>query len=191
MASQTLLSLVARLQRVMSVAQGRAILLDYARKSCGARLALLFVLNREHQVLTLLEHSGRHPHPSSFSAENASVPLPLQGLFASALHQRGFLDIPDITRNTLSLPEERAWAWPHGRVLLHPLRQGQRQGVLVFCFGPSGSRTTPNTEAQDELLICISLLSAYLGTEEEAQPIRKYTEPSERSKRQSQANHPS
>ncbi len=184
MASQTLLSLVARLQQVMSVAQGRAILLDYARKICGARLALLFVLDRENKALTLLEQSGRHPHPSSLQADAASVALPLQGLFASALHQRDFLDIPDITRNNLSLPEERALAWPHGSVLLHELRQGQRQGVLVFCFSPARSRTAPRSEAQDELLICISLLSAYLGAEDEAQSIRRYTEPSERSKRQ-------
>lgn len=181
MASQTLLSLVARLQQVMSVAQGRAILLDYARKSCGARLALLFVLDHERQALTLLEYSGRRP---AASAESTPVDLSLQGLFASALNQRGFLNVPDIARNPLSLPEERTWAWPRGRVLLHALRQGSRQGVLVFCFSPSGARIVPSTEAQDELLICISLLSAYLGAEEERQPIRKYTEPSKKTKRQ-------
>ena len=184
MASQTLLNLVARLQQVLSVAQGRAMLLDYARKSCGARLALLFVLDRERHSLTLLEHSGRRPASSSATPEPTSVNLSLQGLFASALQQYGFLDIPDISRNPLSLPEERVWAWPRGRVLLHALRQGARQGVLVFCFSPSGARAIPSAEAQDELLICASLLSAYLGIEEEIQPIRKYTEPSERSRRQ-------
>lgn len=158
-------------------------LLDYARKSCGARLALLFVLDRERECLTLLEQSGRRPASSSIAPETTPVDLSLQGLFASALSQSGFLDIPDISRNPLSLPEERVWAWPRGRVLLHALRQGIHQGVLVFCFSPSGARTIPSTEAQDELLICASLLSAYLGVEEEAQPIRKYTEPSERAKR--------
>jgi signal transduction histidine kinase/DNA-binding CsgD family transcriptional regulator len=172
-ASQTLLSLVVRLQQVMSVAQGRAMLLDYARKSCGARLALLFELDREHQALTLLEHSGRHPHPSSFSPESDPVEISLQGLFASALKQRGFLDVPDISRNSLILPEERAFAWPRGRVLLHALRQGQRQGVLVFCFSPAGARTTLDARTEEELLICTSLLSAYLAAEEEFQPIRR------------------
>jgi signal transduction histidine kinase/DNA-binding CsgD family transcriptional regulator len=183
-ASQTLLGLVVRLQQVMSIAQGRAMLLDYARKSCGARLALLFVLDRERQALTLLEQSGRRPASSSASLETSPVDLSLQGLFASALDQRGFLDIPDISRNPLSLPEERVWAWPRGRVLLHALRQGTRQGVLVFCFSPSGARSIPTADAQDELLICASLLSAYLGGEEEPPPIRKYTEPSERARRQ-------
>jgi signal transduction histidine kinase/DNA-binding CsgD family transcriptional regulator len=181
-ASQTLLSLVARLQQVMSVAQGRAMLLDYARRSCGARLALLFVLDRERQVLTLLDQCGRRPRPSSFSPEAAPVELSLHGLFASALNHQGFIDIPDISRNELSLPEERSWAWPRGRVLLHALRQGQRQGVLVFCFGPSGARSISNAQAREELFICISLLSAYLVKEEEFVPVRKITEP-QRAKR--------
>src|SRR5581483_10087041 len=157
----------------MSVAQGRALLLEYARKSCGARLALLFELDRERQVLVLLDHSGRHPHPSSFSPEVSAIEIPLRGLFASALKQRGLIDIPDISRDPLTLPEERALAWPRGRVLLHGLRQGQRQGVLVFCFSPAGARATPGTQAQEELVICASLLSAYLGKEDELQPVRR------------------
>ncbi len=179
MASQTLLSLVARLQQVMSVAQGRAMLLEYARRSCGARLALLFVLDPERRALALLEHSGRRPTASAVPTEDLSSELSLEGLFASVLHQQGFLNIPDISREPLSLPAERAWAWPRGRVLLHALRQGSRQGVLVFCFSPAGARVVPSGEAQDELLICVSLLSAYLGSDENPQPVRKYTEPSE------------
>ncbi len=182
-ASQTLVSLVARLQQVMSVAQGRTILLDYARKSCGARLALLFTLDQERQALTLLEHAGRHPHPSSFTPETSSTDLSLHGLFASVLRQPGFVDIPDISRNTLSLPEERAYAWPRGRVLLHALRQGQRQGVLVFCFSPAGARAVPSEQAQDELLICTSLLSAYLIKEEEYQPVRRIPASPQRARR--------
>ncbi len=182
-ASQTLLSLVTRLQQVMSVAQGRAMLLEYARKSCGARLALLFGLDRERQVLTLLEHCGRHPHPSTFSPDTASIELPLKGLFASTLQHKGFINIPDISRDGLSLPEERSLAWPHGRVLLHALRQGQRQGVLAFCFSPAGERVVPTTEAQEELLICVSLLSAYLVKEEELQPVRRISDSPERTKR--------
>lgn len=170
MALQTLLSLVARLQQVMSVAQGREMLLDYARKSCGARLALLFTLDQEREMLTLLAYAGRHPHPSSFAPETVPMELSLQGLFASVLSKQGFVDIPDISRNPLILPEERFYAWPHGRVLLHALRQGQRQGVLVFCFSPSGTSIVPSEQVQDELLICLSLLSAYLISEEEYQP---------------------
>ncbi|MEO7022149.1 MAG: LuxR C-terminal-related transcriptional regulator [Ktedonobacteraceae bacterium] len=173
MALQTLLHLVARLQQVMSVAQGRGMLLDYARKSCGARLALLFALDQERERLTLLEHAGRHPHPSLFAPETAPVELSLHGLFASALQEQGFMDISDISSNNLSLPEECSYAWPRGRVLLHALRQGQRQGVLVFCFGPAGASTVPSKLAQDELLICASLLSAYLIKEEEYQPVRR------------------
>ena len=185
MASQTLLNLVARLQQVMSVAQGRGLLLDYARKSCGARLALLFELERERQVLALLDHSGRHPHPSSFSPDVTAIEIPLHGLFASALRKWGLIDIPDIAREPLALPEERAFAWPRGRVLLHALRQGQRQGVLVFCFSPAGARTTPTTQAQEDLLICASLLSAYLG-KEEVQPLPSLPSPPARTKRQAQ-----
>jgi signal transduction histidine kinase/DNA-binding CsgD family transcriptional regulator len=180
-ASQTLLNLIARLQHGMTVAQGRALLLDYARRSCGARLALLFELEHERQMLTLLVHSGRHPHPSSFSAELA---LPLQGLFASTLRQWGLREIPDISREPLALPEERALAWPQGRVLLHSLHQGQRQGVLVFCFSPAGAHTLLDARAQEELLICVSLLSAYLSREEASHAARRQPGPA-RTRRQS------
>jgi signal transduction histidine kinase/DNA-binding CsgD family transcriptional regulator len=180
-ASQTLLNLIARLQQGMTVTQGRALLLDYARRSCGARLALLFELEHERQVLTLLAHSGRHPHPSSFSPE---LVLPLQGLFASALRQWGLREIPDISREPLALPEERALAWPQGRVLLHSLWQGQRQGVLVFCFSPAGAHTLPDARAQEELLICVSLLSAYLDREAGSHVVRGQPGPG-RSRRQS------
>ncbi|HET8843380.1 MAG TPA: histidine kinase, partial [Ktedonobacteraceae bacterium] len=177
MASHTLLSLVTRLQQVMSVAQGRAMLLDYARKSCGARLALLFLLDGDDEVLRLIEHSGRHPHPSSFAPEAAPVELSAQGLFGSALQQAGFVDVPDITLNPLSLPEERSLAWPHGRVLLHALRQVQQHGVLVFCFSPAGSRLVPDAQSEEELLICASLLSAYLGKEDDLQLIPPDNDP--------------
>ncbi|HEY1352270.1 MAG TPA: hybrid sensor histidine kinase/response regulator transcription factor [Ktedonobacteraceae bacterium] len=174
MASQTLLNLIARLQQGMEVAQGRALLLDYARRSCGARLALLFELEHERHLLILLAHSGRHPHPSSFAPEAAAVEIPLQGLFASVLKHWGLREIPDISREPLALPEERAFAWPRGRVLLHSLRQGQRQGVLVFCFSPAGARSVPGAQAQEELLICTSLLSAYLSKAEASHPGRPH-----------------
>ena len=183
MASQTLLSLIVRLQQVMSVAQGRAMLLDYARKSCGARLGLLFTLDQDRQVLTLLEKAGRHPHPSSLSPSTDPIELPLNGLFGSVLEQPGFVDIPDISRNELSLPEERAFAWPHGRVLLRGLHQGQLQGVLVFSFSPAGSRALLAGLSEEELLICASLLSAYMLKDEVFQPVRKISEPSEHPQR--------
>jgi signal transduction histidine kinase len=148
-------------------------LLEYARKSCSARLALLFTLDEKRQALALLAYSGRLRHPSSFSPETTPVELSMQGLFASALQHEEFVDIADISQNPLSLPEERELAWPRGRVLLHALRQGQRQGVLVFCFSPAGSRVVINPEMEEELLICSSLLSAYLSAEEELQPVRR------------------
>lgn len=172
-ALQTLLNLVARLQQVISVAQGREMLLDYARKSCGARLALLFALDQERQALILLAYAGRPPHPSSFASETVLMELPLQGLFASVLQKQGFVDIPDISREALSLPEERFYTWPRGRVLLHALRQGQRQGVLVFCFSPSGTSTLSDAQVQNELLICTSLLSTYLMREDEYQALQQ------------------
>jgi signal transduction histidine kinase/DNA-binding CsgD family transcriptional regulator len=191
-ASQTLLSLIVRLQKVMSVAQGRAMLLDYARKSCGARLGLLFTLDQDRQVLTLLEKAGRHPHPSSLSPEDDLVELPLSGLFGSVLERQGFVDIPDISRNELSLPEERVFAWPHGRVLLSGLHQGQHQGVLVFSFSPAGARTLQGSRSEEEMLICTSLLSAYMIKDEAFQPVRKISEPSEQPRRRvKRTTHPS
>lgn len=173
MALQTLLSLIARLQQVMSEAQGRGLLLDYARKSCGARLALLFELDYERQVLMLLEHSGRPPHPSAFSPEAEPIAIPLDGLFASVLQKQGFVDIANISSDPLSLPEERSFAWPRGRVLLHALRQFQRQGVLVFCFSPAGTRAVLTEQSRQELLICATLLSAYLTQGEDLQAARR------------------
>ena len=156
-------------------------LLEYARKSCSARLALLFALDEERQVLALLEYSGRLPHPSTFSSETKSAGLSLQGLFASVLQCEGFVDIPDIAHNPLSLSEERALAWPHSRVLLHALRQGQHQGVLVFCFSPTGSHVVLGPQVEEELLICSSLLSAYLSGEEDFQSVRRVPPKPERS----------
>lgn len=185
MAPQTLLSLVVRLQQMMSVAQGRAMLLDYARKSCGARLALFFTLTQERQRLVLLDYSGRHPHPSSFVPETTLVELSLDGLFASALQLTGFIDVPDITNNSLSLPEERALAWSHGRVLLYALRQGQRQGVLVFCFSPAGSRVALSSQTEEELIIAASLLSAYISEDEDLQLRPRMSAQSLKARRQS------
>ncbi len=171
MASQTLLHLIGQLQQIMSVAQGRSILLDYARKCCSARLALLFALDTERKALILVDHAGRHPHPSAFSLENTPVELSLKGLFAATLKEQSFVNVPDISHHPLSLVEERSLAWPHGRVLLHALRQGTHRGVLAFCFSPAGSRTIPSTQAEEELLICASLLSAYVHEGEAVQPV--------------------
>jgi signal transduction histidine kinase len=190
-ASQTLLSLIARLQQALSVAQGRAMLLDYARKTCGARLALLFTLEPESHFLLLRDYSGRHPHPSAFAPETMRIEIALDGLFASAMQHAGLIDVPDITLNPLSLPEERAMAWPHGRVLLHALRQGTRQGVLVFCFSPAGSRIVSTSQSEDELLICSSLLSAYMGADEPLVPVRRVAEKPSRTSQPRRSKRPS
>ncbi len=49
-ASDTLLQLIAHLQRGVEVAHGQRILLEYVHRSSGARLALLFLLDEERQI---------------------------------------------------------------------------------------------------------------------------------------------
>lgn len=167
--SQTLLQIIARLQHHISVAHGRRMLLDYARKSTGARLALLFVVDRDHQTLVLLEKCGRAPRRAP-----SSIEIPLQGLFGSALHRHGFQRIPDIYSDSRSLPEERYWAWEGGQVLLKAVgarrEAADQQGILVLCFGPRAADARPAVLEEGDLLICISLLSAYLSRSRSALP---------------------
>src|SRR5947209_18286432 len=59
--SDMLLHLIADLQGDMTVTHGRRTLLKYAQSTSGAQLALLFVLDKEHQTLALLERCGRRP----------------------------------------------------------------------------------------------------------------------------------
>src|SRR5947209_9561000 len=59
--SDMLLHLIADLQGDVTVTHGRRTLLEYAQTSSGARLALLFVLDKDGQTLRLLERCGRRP----------------------------------------------------------------------------------------------------------------------------------
>jgi len=210
----TLLQLIAHLQGGIAVAHGRRILLEYARKSSGARLALLFSLNKESQMLMLLERCGKGPHhfSSSDSERNAEqlatskpgfpytsskrglllsdeespdkTPIPLYGLFGSVLLMQGLVDIPDIYSDPRSLAEERLWAWRGGHAILSAIgvggQAGDAQGVLVLCFGPddkewqtSGVRTATS---EGNLLICTTLLLAYLSEESVAALISRNQE---------------
>jgi signal transduction histidine kinase/DNA-binding CsgD family transcriptional regulator len=70
--SNMLLQLVAKLQHDPSVVHGRKILLDYTRKSSGARLALLFLFHKQRRALVLVERSGHSPR-HSFPGKDAPV----------------------------------------------------------------------------------------------------------------------
>lgn len=186
-ASDTLLQLITRLQRNISVADGRRLLLDYVRKSSGARLVLLFLLDKENQVLMLLERSGRCPEHQHIAPDQSTPPwppqgvplqvssaqeppdpgiLPLHGLFGSVLQRAGLVRIPDVYANPLSLPGELHWCWRGGPVLLSPVGRDPK-GVLVLCFGPGeqeGSERFLHTPTNErDLLVCTALLSAYLS----------------------------
>ncbi len=168
-ASDTLLQLIAHLQRGVEVAHGRRTLLEYARRSSGARLALLFLLDEERQVLKLLEYCGRQPrHSSSRNSGEIFDPnhIPLDGVFSSALGTAGLVHISNIHTDLRSLKGERYWTWPGGHVVLGAVGQGTQQpGMLVLCFSTqegwqaSSLQTTAGT---GNLLICVTLLSVYL-----------------------------
>lgn len=178
--SNMLLQLIMRLQQGISVTDGRRILLEYARKSSGAQLGLLFLVDKERQGLTLLEQAGRHYIDSDSSPCDIHTFVPLNGLFGSALHAQRLVNIADIASDPRSLEEERYWAEPGSHVILSPVgtaaRRGGAQGVLVLCFSPShkqGSQERGDQAAsknaliydatrEGNLLICVSLLSAYL-----------------------------
>ena len=174
--SNMLLQLIMRLQRGVSVTEGRRILLDYARKNSGAQFGWLFLIDREHEGLRLLEQS---PHDTDSSSYQGDKLLPLHGIFGSALHARHLVHIPDISDDSHGLKEEQAWAGTDSYVILSRVgsaeRRGNAEGVLVLCFKPSNSeaqkgtnrvavknRLTYDATREGNLLICISLLSAYL-----------------------------
>jgi len=168
-----------RLQQGVAVTDGRRILLDYACKSSGAQSGLLFLVDKERQGLTLLEQSGHSPDHSTSSTRDTDTLLPLNGLFGSALHTQRLVHIADISSDPRSLKEEKCWAEPGSSVILSHVgaaeRRGDVQGVLVLCFSPSKQDTqaaltkaaaknplTYDVAKEGGLLICISLLSAYL-----------------------------
>lgn len=160
----TLLQLIAHLQNDRENIHGRRLLLEYARTSSGARLALLFRLDEERQQLHLVARAGRRPH--SVSGQPIAAHIPLHGRFGTALKTSGLLAISDLSADKQSVPEERFWTWPGGLVVICTIEQ---HGILVLCFAPQKSATTHETSMQslpfDEnaIRICASLLSGYLS----------------------------
>jgi len=202
-ASNMLLQLVAQLQHDPSIAHGRRVLLDYTRKSSGARLALLFLFHKKRHVLALLERSGRPPHhtfpgkdaimeqqasdklrsiqanknesygmPSLVQGHAERIEIPLNGLFGSALSTPGLQYIPDMYGDPRTLEEERYWVWREGPGIVGAVgigrTAGDALGVLVLCFGPQQPAIELKALEEGDLLICISLLSAYLTSSQEA-----------------------
>jgi signal transduction histidine kinase/DNA-binding CsgD family transcriptional regulator len=160
----TLLQLIAHLQNDRNNIHGRRLLLEYARTSSGARLALLFRLDEEQQQLHLVARTGRRPQ--TVSGQPVSAHISLHGRFGTALETPGLLSTPDLFADEQGLPEERSWAWPGGLVVVCTAGQ---HGMLVLCFAPQKSATPSTTSMQsltfDEgaIRICASLLSGYLS----------------------------
>ena len=175
--SDMLLHLIADLQGDMTVTHGRRRLLKYAQSTSGAQLALLFVLDKEHQTLALLERCGRRPQqqpqPSLPAASRKTEQfnpksIPAQGLFGSALHMQGFLSIFHAYNDPRSLKEEQYWIGSGDHVILKAI--GQQQAVLVLCFDAADKtqpapNSTPAITDESNLLVCTTLLSAYLSTQ--------------------------
>ena len=172
--SDQLLQLIARLQHIESAAQGRSLLLKYIRKQSKAQLVALFVLNEEQQILVPLAHNGKLPEIASLAAENASdqprLPakksLPVDGLFGSALLTQEFLQLSLADADTRLLPDERAWVYPEGSILLQTIkdRAQNRQGVLLLSFRAIQQDMQSNLTG--DLRICSILLSTYLADDE-------------------------
>ena len=127
-ASDTLLQLIAHLQRDVEVAHGRRTLLEYARRSSGARLALLFLLDEERQELKLLEYCGRQPrHSSSRNSGEIFDPnhIPVDGVFSSALGTAGLVHISNIHTDLRSLREEQYKMLEISRKKEHRYKRGK------------------------------------------------------------------
>jgi signal transduction histidine kinase/DNA-binding CsgD family transcriptional regulator len=160
----TLLQLITHLQNDRANMHERHLLLEYARTSSGARLALLFRLNEEQQQLHLVARTGRRPHTAS--GQPVSEHIPLHGCFGTALKTHGLLSIPDLSADKQSLPEERSWTWPGGSIVVCTVGQ---HGILVLCFAPQKPATTHGapmsslTFDEGAIRICASLLSGYLS----------------------------
>jgi signal transduction histidine kinase/DNA-binding CsgD family transcriptional regulator len=191
--SDTLLRLVEDLQRDVAATGGRRKLLEYIRITSGARLALLFTFDPERQILTLLERRGyrvQQAYRAAFAAGTTAATaidakgerfnaakIPAKGLFASALDHAGLLYIARADLDQRSLREEQFWIGPHGSVLLSRVtQQGKAAGVLVLCYSQGDDANleqeqeieVPRLAPADEsnVLICISILSAYVSTTE-------------------------
>jgi signal transduction histidine kinase len=139
-------------------------------------LGLLFIRDKKRQALTLLERCGRRPRhplpsrPGPIPPEEKLDPkhIPLHGLFYRALHVQGFLRIPDLFSDPLSLEEERYWAAPGGPVILSAVgakaQRSEPQSVLALCFKSGYADNASARFDEGSLLIGISLLSAYLSS---------------------------
>lgn len=164
----TLLQLIANLQDDRDTVYGQQLLLEYARTTSDARLALLFRLDEERQQLLLLARNGRRPRHAF--GQHTPENIPLHGFFATAIETHGLLSIPSLHADRRSLPEERYWTWSGGHVIACA---AGRHGILVLCFAPQKRAKVQDTSVQiptfDEsnILICASLLSGYL-TEKDA-----------------------
>ncbi len=188
-----LLQFITQLQSEESAVQRRRLLLRYIRKMTEARFVALFLLKKEEQKLVLLAHSGRWPllaEPSIADAKASTQPLsdnltiPLHGLFGAILTVQGLVAIPDLWAEQQSLSQERALAWPEGRVLLSPVRENSATtgatGLLYIAFEANkenqradvlqASETVAIVENEGDLLVCIALLSAYLVAYDEDGP---------------------
>lgn len=166
-APDTLIETLARLQQQASAADGRQILLDYARQSARAGLGLLFRIDMLARQLVLVEQCGHAPR-HEYSSEYTHIPL--HGLFGAALQQQGLLRIPDTYNYPHSLPAERSWTWPGEQVQLCAIgttsTRPEPQGVMVLCAAPETPETFATSDtsvtAQSEILICAVLLAAYM-----------------------------
>jgi signal transduction histidine kinase/DNA-binding CsgD family transcriptional regulator len=185
--SDTLLQLVTDLQHDTTVTDGRRRLLEYIRVTSGARLALLFAFDAERQELTLLERRGyrsQQSYRAVFAAETVDEAqperfnakhIPAHGLFGSALDHVGLLYVPRADIDARCLRVERFWIDQHGSVMLiRVMLQGKASGVLVLCFKSGDDANLEHEHRTDarrliqanesNLLICISLLPAFLST---------------------------
>ncbi len=178
--SDQLLQLIARLQHCESAAQGRNLLLKYMRKQSKVQLVALFILDKEQQVLVPLAHNGKLPEAPTPTAEDASDQqthkqparkfISLDGLFGFALLTQDALQIANACADARLLPDERAWIYPEGSVLLQTIKAGPQneQGVLLLSFSTMQQDMQKNLSG--DLRICSILLFTYLADDTKKRP---------------------
>ncbi|MBV9711398.1 MAG: hybrid sensor histidine kinase/response regulator transcription factor [Ktedonobacteraceae bacterium] len=181
--SDQLLQLITHLQSNGDRIYTRNMLLKYIRKHSKAQLVVLFALDREQQALLPLAYTGKLPdrQPSSPSTgphpsikQRATQPVPLNGLFASALSAQGLLYIPLVEQDIQISPQELNWSYPQGSMLLNAITGADQlkdeRGILALCFSAEHKNRQfperiPPTVNEGEVLICSHLLSTSLSTE--------------------------
>jgi hypothetical protein len=178
--SDQLLQLIARLQHSESATQGRSLLLKYMRKQSKAQLITLFMLDKEQQVLVPLAHNGKLPEAPAPAVEDSSdqqayrqparKSIPVDGLFGSALLTQDVLQIANAGADARILPDECAWVYPEGSVLLQTIKAGPQnaQGVLLLSFRTAQQGMQKNLNG--DLRICSILLSTYLVDDAKKRP---------------------